>query len=62
MKINFTEEKCIMCGMCENVCPHGVFDSQAGKLQIVNELACIECGACQRNCVTGAIRINTGVG
>ncbi len=62
MKVNLDSNKCIMCGMCEVVCPHAVFDSGSGVLEIVNEPACIECGACQKNCITGALSIDTGVG
>jgi len=34
-----------------------------GRLaELDNPLACMECGACQLNCVTGAIKVESGVG
>jgi ferredoxin len=34
-----------------------------GRLaELVNPSACMECGACQLNCVTGAIKVDSGVG
>ena len=62
MKVNLIKEKCIMCGMCEIVCPHQVFSSDSSTLEIVNEPDCIECGACQINCPTGALYVDSGVG
>ena len=38
-------EKCIGCGMCAMVCPHGVFTVEERKAQVVDLNACIECGA-----------------
>jgi len=62
MKVNLDKDKCIQCGMCEMVCPHVVFSSASGQLEVVNEPACIECGACQINCPTGALFVHSGVG
>ena len=36
-------EKCTGCGMCLQVCPHGVFVVEDGKAAIVDRDACIEC-------------------
>jgi NAD-dependent dihydropyrimidine dehydrogenase PreA subunit len=55
-------EKCTGCGLCEIVCPHGVFEAKDGKAVIVDRDACMECGACQRNCAPGAIEVSSGVG
>jgi len=54
--------RCIGCGMCENVCPHGVFAMENKKARILNREACIECGACARNCPVNALDIASGVG
>jgi NAD-dependent dihydropyrimidine dehydrogenase PreA subunit len=58
--------RCIGCGMCAVVCPHGVFSLVSGNgvrsLSLVNPDACMECGACQLNCPTAAIRVESGVG
>ena len=56
------ESKCNGCGMCNTVCPHGVFDTARGKAQIADRDACMECGACQNNCPEGAIEVQSGVG
>jgi len=34
------------CGMCVNVCPHGVFGIQDRKAAIIDKEVCMECGAC----------------
>jgi ferredoxin len=53
---------CIGCGLCEDVCPHGVFQVIQQRAKIVDLNACIECGACARNCPVGVITVNSGVG
>lgn len=56
------EEKCTGCGMCINVCPHGVFRILEGKSHIVEKDLCMECGACARNCPFSAIEVQKGTG
>ena len=58
----FIEEKCVGCGKCTEVCPHGVFELNEGKARIVEKNLCMECGACAMNCPTEAIEVNAGVG
>lgn len=53
---------CVGCGMCEIVCPHGVFQMEDGKAAIHDRDGCMECGACSLNCPSGAIRVTPGVG
>ena len=55
-------EKCVGCGLCADVCPHGVFALEDGKASIVDRDACMECGACARNCPAEAISVESGVG
>ncbi len=55
-------ERCIGCGMCVLVCPHGVFRCEAGKAVTVDRDVCIECGACALNCPTDALSVKPGVG
>jgi NAD-dependent dihydropyrimidine dehydrogenase PreA subunit len=55
-------ETCNGCGMCVNVCPHGVFNVQDRKAAIVDKEACMECGACALNCPVNAIKVQSGVG
>jgi NAD-dependent dihydropyrimidine dehydrogenase PreA subunit len=56
------EDKCTGCGMCEIVCPHGVFELTNGKAEIADRDACMECGACALNCQFDAIEVESGVG
>ena len=56
------EEKCIGCGMCVIVCPHGVLELADGNIRMENRDACMECGACARNCPVEAVTVKAGVG
>ena len=61
--LTFDSEKCIGCGRCVEVCPHGVFDIiDDNKAQIIDKDLCMECGACVMNCPAEAIEVNAGVG
>jgi NAD-dependent dihydropyrimidine dehydrogenase PreA subunit len=55
-------EKCTGCGICIEVCPHGVFEMDDGRAKIIDLDACMECGACAGNCPAGAIEVESGVG
>lgn len=56
------KEKCTGCGTCMEVCPHGVFRMDGGRVEIREKDACMECGACARNCPFGALTVRAGVG
>ena len=75
--LRLDEERCVGCGLCLEVCPHGVFSlnpaagvsavtdakpTVPGKAAIVARESCMECGACARNCPTGALSVRPGVG
>jgi len=60
--LELTDEKCIGCGKCEEVCPHRVLSVQDKKARIVARDSCIECGACALNCPAEAIKVEAGVG
>ena len=60
--LEFTPALCTGCGMCINVCPHGVFSQNGKVVKLTRPLACMECGACQMNCPFGAIKVESGVG
>ncbi|MDX9872443.1 MAG: mercury methylation ferredoxin HgcB [Clostridia bacterium] len=55
-------EKCIACGRCTEVCPHGVFSMPNKKVQIKDKDSCMECGACTMNCPVGALSVEASVG
>lgn len=61
-KIKIYENKCIVCGMCKDVCPHGVIDIKDKKAFLYNKDGCIECGACDMNCPVKAIEVESGTG
>ena len=60
--LRLDDAACIGCGMCEEVCPHGVFGVGERKARILDRDVCMECGACALNCPTRAISVNPGVG
>jgi ferredoxin len=60
--LELDREKCVGCGMCLVVCPHGVLAMNDGHARIENKDACMECGACSQNCPTEAITVRAGVG
>lgn len=55
-------KRCVGCGRCLEVCPHGVFSRADDKVGIQDRDACIECGACALNCPVQAISVTVGVG
>ena len=60
--LRLDRDACVGCGRCLEVCPHGVFAPEAGKVRIGDRDACMECGACARNCPSGALYVKNGVG
>ncbi len=60
--LRYQPSKCINCGRCSEVCPHGVFEPGERKARLVGADRCMECGACQMNCPTKAIIVEAGVG
>ena len=55
--LEYDVEKCVGCGMCTAVCPHGVIAMNDRHARIVDRDACMECGACARNCPTEALSL-----
>lgn len=44
-------EKCILCGMCERVCPcHCITVDKQNRTWQINPFMCIQCGSCVRAC------------
>lgn len=60
--LKMISDKCIGCGRCLEVCPHGVFEMEEHHAQIKNPDNCMECGACTQNCIAGALSVTSGVG
>lgn len=60
--LEYLEEKCVGCGMCATVCPHGVFVVDEKKARVTDKDLCMECGACALNCPVEAINVEAGVG
>ena len=60
--LDYSAEKCVGCGRCTEVCPHGVFEIVGKKAQIIDRDFCMECGACALNCPAKAIEVSAGVG
>jgi len=60
--LSFQAERCVGCGMCLTVCPHGVFIMENGKARVDDRDVCMECGACSMNCPAEAIMVKKGVG
>ncbi len=55
-------DRCIGCGRCLEVCPHGVFAMHESRAVLHDRDACMECGACSMNCPVEAITVEAGVG
>lgn len=49
------EEKCIACGECFRVCPHGAHEQQADGSRIYHRDRCVHCGACTDVCYAEAL-------
>ncbi|MCL2708079.1 MAG: 4Fe-4S binding protein [Defluviitaleaceae bacterium] len=60
--LKYYSDKCVGCGRCADVCPHGVFEINNAKARITDKNYCMECGACVHNCSVKAIEVNAGVG
>jgi NAD-dependent dihydropyrimidine dehydrogenase PreA subunit len=60
--LKYSKEKCVGCGRCEEVCPHGVFTVAGRKAAVAEKDSCMECGACAMNCPAEAIEVNAGAG
>jgi ferredoxin len=60
--LKYHSDKCINCGRCMQVCPHGVFTEGEERVKLIDPAACMECGACARNCPVKAIEVQSGVG
>jgi ferredoxin len=60
--LSLDTNQCVGCGMCADVCPHGVFTVNDRIAHIQDKDLCMECGACAKNCPPKAIIVDAGVG
>jgi len=60
--LRYNSGKCVGCGRCAEVCPHGVFEVNEKKARLSDRDSCMECGACALNCPARTIKVNAGVG
>ena len=51
------EEKCVMCGVCVDVCPMGAIDRE--DVSVVDASKCIKCCACVKECPKEAKILNS---
>lgn len=59
IRIMIKEPDCTGCGLCAEICPFGLPQSNGnGKFEILHPELCTECSACQRNCPVHAIILN----
>ena len=54
-KAVINEEKCIKCGNCKNICPHGAITD---SIEVKKE-RCLGCTQCERECPTKAISMQS---
>gem|GEM_PF-5848569 len=49
-------DKCIGCGVCESICPAGLFTVVNRRASVRSE-NCIQCGNCEKSCPMDCISI-----
>jgi len=53
-EIGWRERKCVQCGRCAEICPHGVHVFRDG-VHLLHRERCTACGACVAACLFGAL-------
>lgn len=54
-------KKCVLCGICREVCPAGAVEVRAGERVVFDLKKCIRCFCCQEMCPKGAITVKKSV-
>lgn len=57
-RIQLDSERCLGCGQCQRVCPHGCLTLEDGRVQLVHD-HCLQCGHCLAACPVAAIAIES---
>lgn len=55
-QILFRPERCVACGLCEQICPHGAAKLDGDKAVLDTRL-CDSCGICCETCYSGALEL-----
>jgi len=55
-------EKCVVCGICVDVCPQGVLALQGEEVVFARPQACTYCGACEESCPHNALACTYEIG
>lgn len=55
-------ERCVGCGICEQVCPADVFKVIDGKASVGKAEDCLHCGNCEVSCPAGCIIAGSRIG
>ncbi len=58
-KVKYSEDKCIQCGTCVDLCPGGALTRDGEKIAYDRE-KCVACGDCVAYCPSGALRVGWG--
>lgn len=53
LRVEWVEEKCIHCGVCERACRIGAISTEGGAIH-VDQKRCNDCGRCAKACPTDA--------
>jgi ferredoxin len=56
------KEKCVVCGICVDVCPQGVLEMQAQRVIFARPQDCTYCGTCEESCPHDAVACSYEIG
>ena len=60
--LKLDQSRCTGCGLCTEICPHGVLKMENKKAVITDKNRCMKCGGCAKNCPMNALSVRAGVG
>jgi NAD-dependent dihydropyrimidine dehydrogenase PreA subunit len=56
-QVSIDYDKCVYCKTCVSVCPWGVYEDLANRVEVANMKECICCMSCVPACPTNAIEV-----